>query len=118
MGQAEPGQPRRVEQEWHFLHGKEAKDEEDEEDEDVPDYDVSQPPDPYFLFWHSVHRLDDDQLIDLGDHESVSDLIDFMQEATYGGLDHRRRNPGGTYPGRPFETVTELGARYLAFLSD
>ena len=81
-----------------------------------PEHDVTQPLDPYFLFSHSAHRLHDDQLIDLGDLRDIESYLRFYDEATLAVGDNAR-NSDGLYPGRPFESLSELGARYLAFLT-
>ena len=91
------------------------EDEDDEERWDEPEHDVTKAPEPYFLLWYSMHRLLDDQLIDLGDHETIREKLLFMAEAEM-SMGDSKRGADGLFPGVPYESVTELGARYLAFL--
>lgn len=90
---------------------------EDDEAYDGPEHDPATPPGPYFLFWHSMKRLFNDDLI-----EPLSSDLDFDSylgsfEEMELSLGHEEPMSDGLYPGRPFESVTELGARYLAFVS-
>jgi hypothetical protein len=90
----------------------------DDEDEgfNEPEHDVTLPPDPSFLAWYSLHRLHEDQLLDIGDLKTVLDMMRFMEEAEV-HLADMSRDDHGLLPGVPGESLTELGARYLAFLS-
>lgn len=91
-------------------------DEDEDEDRDEPEHDVTTAPDPYFLLWHSMQRLLDDQLIELGgDIETLGKKLDFMEEAELHMGDFKR-GTDGLFLGVPYDSVTELGARYLAFL--
>ncbi len=97
--------------------GDEAADDNDgDEWLDEPEHDVSLPPDPYFLLRHSLHLLHQDQLLDIGAHGTVRDMLDFMEEAEM-NMGDDSRDAHGLFPGAPFESLTELGGRYLAFLS-
>jgi len=98
--------------------GDEVDDDEEDENEGLnePEHDVTLPPDPYFKLWHSLHRLHEDQLLDIGDHDTVRDMMDFMEEAEM-HMGDDSRDAHGLFHGVPFESLTELGARYLAFLS-
>lgn len=92
--------------------------EDEEEDFDAPEHDPSLPPDRYFLFWQSMRSLHDDGLMgSLGD-QSFDDYMEEFEEMTLSLGEDLQRDKDGLYPGRPFETVSELGARYLAFLSE
>lgn len=86
----------------------------DGDDGDGPEHDPSIPPGPYFLFWHSVRRLFDDGLIEPLDMDFDAYLQSF-EEMEF-SLEDVTRGRDGLYPGHPFESTTELGARYLAFL--
>lgn len=99
--------------------GDEAVDEDDEDEDEwwnEPEHDVSLPPDPYFLLLQSLHLLHQDRLLDIGDHDTVRDMLGVMEEAEM-HMGDDSRDAHGLFPGVPFESLTELGARYLAFLS-
>jgi hypothetical protein len=88
----------------------------DETDFDLPEHDPSIPPGPYYLYWNSMHRLNDDRLIDVPGNQTVDNHLRDV-EATL-SLRHERPGEDGLYPGCPFESLTEMGARYLAFLTE
>jgi hypothetical protein len=91
--------------------------EEDNEEYDGPEHDPATPPGPYFLFWHSMKRLFDDDLIEPLDRDmDFDDYLDSFQEMEL-SLGQEEPMNDGLYPGRPFESLSELGARYLAFVS-
>lgn len=103
-----------------FVAANDADDHTDEDDEgyDGPEHDPSTPPEPYFLFWHSMKRLFDDGLIEtLGGDMDFSDYLESFEEMEL-SLGHEPRGRDGLYPGRPFESLSQLGARYLAFVSE
>lgn len=94
------------------------EDDEDDEDPDEPEHDVTVAPGPYLLLWNSMHRLHADRLIDIS--HAAADVDTFLEEfdVTVLGIESDEpRHPDGTYLGHPFESLTELGARYLAFVS-
>jgi hypothetical protein len=88
----------------------------DETEFDLPEHDPSIPPGPYYLYWNSMHRLNDDRLIDVPGNQTVDNHLRDV-EATL-SLRHERPGEDGLYPGCPFESLTEMGARYLAFLTE
>lgn len=89
-----------------------------DDDYDEPEHDPSTPPEPDFLFWHSMKRLYDDGLIEpLGGDMDFDDYLESFEEMEL-SLGDESRGTDGLYPGRPFESLSELGARYLAFVSE
>jgi hypothetical protein len=63
-----------------------------------------------------MRRLYDDGLIEPLDM-AFDDYLESFEEMEL-SLEHEPRKGDGLYPGHPFESLTELGARYLAFVSE
>lgn len=78
--------------------------------------DSSTRPKPYFLFRQSMKRLHDDGLIESMGYSDFDGFLESFEENEL-SLDHETRGNDGMYDGRPFECLTELGARYLAFVT-
>lgn len=73
------------------------------------------PPGPYFLLRNAIRRLDNDGLIEIG--KPAADQLDEYCEAVL-VIGDEARGADGRYPERAFGASTELGARYLAFLTE
>ena len=104
---------------WVDEEGEEEDEEDDEEDDEGylgPEHDPTVPPDRHFLFWQSMRRLHDDGLLDTGELSFKEYQRDYEVMGLMLGDDPRGED--GLIPGRPFESLTELGARFLDFVSE
>lgn len=89
----------------------------DAEDGNYEPPDPTTPATPYFLFSQSMQRLNDDGLVEAMGHDNFDNFMESFEENE---LEFGDERPGsdGLYDGHPFESLTELGVRYLAFVSD